>query len=264
MTKGHVLIVSVILIFSSKAQLLDRTSGATSFEVVSIKPIANGAVAPKWVVTPGRLNYSNAGLKNLILRAYGISGYQLLDPAKFLEGEGRWDIVATMPPETSPENVLLMLQSVLADRFKLRVHRSTEERLMDVLTVDKSGLRAHPAVTTSGLSVTRTESGKLHIKGEVSFAALAGFLSGYLSRIVIDRTDRPGRFGIDLEWTPGEGEHGYKASSTGSADLFGPPSDSNNSITTALQEVLGVKFARQRCSIETVIIDNVEKMPTEN
>src|SRR5271165_4347402 len=86
---------------------------------------------------PGRIRYPFMSLKNLLMNAYDVKSFQVSGPA-FLDSE-RFDITATMPPETTKEQFRVMLQNLLAERFKLTVHRETKELPMYSLVVAKNG-----------------------------------------------------------------------------------------------------------------------------
>ena len=103
-----------------------------TFEVASVKPaepqtgmairvmMRGGPGTPD----PGQLNYSNVSLKNVLMAAYAVKGYQINGP-KWLDSE-RFDIVAKIAPGATKEQFQLMLQNLLAERFKLTLHRETK------------------------------------------------------------------------------------------------------------------------------------------
>src|SRR5436189_2266368 len=86
---------------------------------------------------PGRINYPNMNLKSLLMNAYDVKNYQIAGPA-WLDTE-RFDVNATMPPETTKEQFRAMLQNLLAERFKLTIHREVKELPMYSLAVGKNG-----------------------------------------------------------------------------------------------------------------------------
>ena len=86
---------------------------------------------------PGRVRYPFSSLKDLITRAYDVKAFQVTGPV-WLDSE-RFDITATMPPDTTKEQFRVMLQNLLAERFKLVVHHETKELPMYSLVVLKGG-----------------------------------------------------------------------------------------------------------------------------
>lgn len=134
------------------ASLLVLSCGAAfgqaspSFEVASVKPaeapstpgmLRVGMRGGPGTPDPGQITYSNVTLKNLIMNAYNVKGYQITGP-KFLDGD-RFDIVAKVPKGATKEEFRLMLQNLLAERFKLSLHRETKELPIYGLVVGKNG-----------------------------------------------------------------------------------------------------------------------------
>ena len=86
---------------------------------------------------PGQITYSNVSLKNGSDDAYEVKGYQITGP-KWLDSE-RFDIVAKIPKGATKEQFQMMLQNLLAERFKLTLHRETKELPIYALVVGKGG-----------------------------------------------------------------------------------------------------------------------------
>lgn len=114
---------------------------ARTFDVASVKrmPPPVGGVRSSMDLKPGRLTCSNVNLRKLIVQAYSVKDFQLSGP-DWLNSE-IYDIAATMPPGTSTDQVLLMMQRLLADRFQLVLHHETREVPMYALVVGKGGLK---------------------------------------------------------------------------------------------------------------------------
>jgi len=128
------------------AQPVDKT---LTFDAASVKPatpptpdgrgmiMMQGPSGGPGTKDPGRIRYPNVSMKNLLMTAYDVKNFQIVGPA-WLDTE-RFDIDATMPPDTTKERFHAMLQNLLAERFKLVVHRDTKELPMYSLTVAKGG-----------------------------------------------------------------------------------------------------------------------------
>jgi uncharacterized protein (TIGR03435 family) len=92
---------------------------------------------------PGRIHYPNMSMKNILMNAYDVKAFQIAGPA-WLDTE-RFDITATMPAETTKEQFRTMLQNLLAERFKLTIHRESKELPMYSLVLTKSGSKMKEA-----------------------------------------------------------------------------------------------------------------------
>jgi uncharacterized protein (TIGR03435 family) len=120
--------------------LFGQTALPPAFEVASIKPAAPQPVYQMMVSMggdPGRVNYTNVSLKNVLMRAYDVKIYQITGPA-WLDTE-RYDIVAKVPEGAPKEQIPAMLQNLLAERFQMTIHRETKEQAVYALVVGKNG-----------------------------------------------------------------------------------------------------------------------------
>ena len=96
---------------------------------------------------PGQITYSNVSLKQVLTNAYGIKSYQISGP-KWLDSE-RFDIVAKIAMGSTKEQFQMMLQNLLAERFKLAVHHETKELPIYALVVGKGGPKLKETVDDS-------------------------------------------------------------------------------------------------------------------
>jgi len=145
--------LAVLAAFSAIAQSADK---ALSFEVASVKPAAPLVPDGRGMIRleppsggpgtkdPGRINYRYQTLKLLMMRAYDVKNFQITGPV-WLDSE-RFDITATLPPDTTKEQFQVMLQNLLAERFKLAVHRENKELPMYALVVAKGGPKMKESV----------------------------------------------------------------------------------------------------------------------
>jgi uncharacterized protein (TIGR03435 family) len=129
---------------------------ALTFDVASVKPAAAPVADGRGMIRmagpsggpgtkePGRIHYPYMSLKNLLMTAYDVKGFQIVGPS-WLDTE-RYDITATMPPDTTKEQFHVMLQNLLAERFKLTLHRETKELPMFSLVVAKNGPKMKESV----------------------------------------------------------------------------------------------------------------------
>jgi uncharacterized protein (TIGR03435 family) len=220
-------------------------AGAQSFEVASIKPNTSENGRSSMRPGPTELYLENTSLRKCIALAYNVSEDRdnAISAPDWLNFE-RYDIAAKFPAGTPLDQVRAMLQNLLADRFKLRLHRESKEVAMYALVTAKNGPKlAESAAGTQG-SIGMSQG---HLSGKgVPVAALADRLSGpvfQLGRPVVDRTGISGLYDFTLDW--------------GS-------DDSTPSLFTALQEQLGLRLEAQKGSVEVLVVDSMERKPTPN
>jgi uncharacterized protein (TIGR03435 family) len=177
--------------------------------------------------TDERMNYGRRGdrmfgrnmpVKGWIQIAYQVKDFQITGPG-WISNE-KFDIEAKMEnPSASGRQMGLMLQSLLADRFKLALHREMKESPVYALVVGRSGLRMRasrdqtlwagdfPDGAPVGREVTGggpTELAPGRFLGDaISITMFVNLLAGPLGRTVINKTGLTGRYDIDLRYTPG-------------------------------------------------------------
>jgi bla regulator protein blaR1 len=264
---------------------------APAFEVVSIKPDHGAAGNMMIRMAPGgRFTAENVPMKIILEEAYGVKESQISGAPGWLDSE-HYDIEAKpedssadqdrkLSPEERHARLLLMLQSMLADRFKLALHHDTKEQQVYALMVAKGGPKFHEVAATPGDAappklpapggpppkggIWMTGRGELHVTG-ASLAMFANVLSRQLGRIVLDKTELKGDYEFTLKWTPDEGQMtgGPGGGPAGPPRDAPPPEGSGPSIFTALQEQLGLKLESQKGPVDTLVIDHVER-PSEN
>jgi uncharacterized protein (TIGR03435 family) len=291
---------------------------ALAFEVASIKPSApiTAATAAAGKLHVGmkidavRVDIGNFPLMQLICKAYDVKPYQVTGPGWLLTGQ-RFDIVANLPHGATKEQVPQMLQALLAERFKLAMHRDTKEQAVYAMVVGKAGIKMkeseaaaspdgtapdgsapagtapNPAVTgSSSVSISQTKNGAVVSDGQgkqqkmsvspdgkmmrleaskISMAELAEGLSPMSDHPIVDMTGLKGNYQVTLEISmqeimaaaraaPGGGDAGKPADAA---------SDPGGSIFTAIQS-LGLKLEPRKTPLTMIVVDRVEKMPTEN
>jgi uncharacterized protein (TIGR03435 family) len=204
--------------------------------------------------------FDNISLFQLVTMAYGILPSQLLGP-EWLSAT-HFDINARVPPGTTREQYRLMLQNLLVERFKMAVHHETKEMQTYELTVGKNGpkLKAPAQPDGPGLGLQPPPgpiSPPAGYTGPVILTRknettewLATFLAAQVGQPVVDNTGLKGNYDISLRWGT--------APSDVSAD------DSEPTLFSALQEQLGLKLTPQKGLVDILVIDHIEKEPTEN
>jgi len=195
---------------------------------------------------------TNQTLKQLVVLAYSVQPYQVTGPA-WMESVC-FDITAKYPPGTKFSDRWLMLRSLLEDRFKLAVHHETKEMSGYALIVAKSGFKLKPVDPGEG-STTGGNQGRVWTFGarKIEMSSLAYELADSLGDVVVDMTGLSGVYDFQLRWA--------------SDDMSSPASSEPNeapSIYTALQDTLGLTLQRQKVSVDMIVVDHVERIPTEN
>jgi uncharacterized protein (TIGR03435 family) len=258
-----------------------------AFEAASVKPAApstDGNVRRLFKGDAGRIDYQNVTLKGLIMRAYGVKDYQITGP-DWLDSNG-YDIVATIPHNATGAELPRMLQTLLAERFKLSLRHETRELPVYALVVRKNGPKLQPAEREEGFSMRMSPKGR-HIEGKSRIAGLCDFLSRTLDRPVVDMTGLNGVYDMTLDWTPDESERAGmtkmameavfssvaggaplavtgKGSGAGKGSENMPDNTDGATLFTALQERLGLKLEQRKSPADFLIVDRVERMPVEN
>ncbi len=244
----------------SRAQEQTKKDPPKEFEVASIKPSAPGGRGVRLQMAPGgRLDASNVTVKILIQQAYGVKDFQISGGPGWINSD-RYDLVAKADSDIGRhEELMPLMQKLLADRFQLTIHRDTKELPIYALVVGKNGPKLKESASDNPGPQIRMGRGLIDGRG-MGLDMLASQLSNPLGRTVLDRTGLKGQYDIKLEWTPEDGPgHG-----PGDGPEAAPPPDTTGpSIFTALQEQLGLKLETQKGPVEIIVIDRIEK-PTEN
>src|SRR5262249_9231900 len=149
-----------------------------------------------------------------------------------------------------------MLQRLLAERFKFEFHRDKKEMPALILTVGKNGHKLKPVEAEGSPSFT---TGKLNLTGKgATIAQLTSFLSKQLRSPVIDQTGLTGRFNYFLDI------NAYITEEMRRTNSNGPPVEAPSIIADAVQSQLGLKVEAKKAPVEMLVIDKLERTPTEN
>jgi uncharacterized protein (TIGR03435 family) len=224
------------------------------FAVASIKPSdpaapRGGRLAPPPIATrPGLLTARNATLKQLMEAAYSLGAYQISGGPGWIES-ARFDVDAKSDGPAAREALLGMLQSLLADRFRLAFHRETRDLAVFTLVVAKSGPKFHPATTAAGPRPRKVD--------RMAFPDLPS-LAAYLTRLgadkpVLDRTGLKGAFDLELDLS-GMAEEASRIAG-------GTPTNSAmfEATVNAVEDQLGLKLVPGKAPVEIFVIDRAEK-----
>lgn len=279
----------ILLILGVSAGLAQTPDPKLTFEVISIKPSApdptgmtrvQGGVDSK---DPTQVTYRNISIMNLLGRAYGPHHtWQIAGPNWLDSVDVRFDVQAKIPPGTTKEQFAVMIQNLLADRFGLKLHHETREFKAWNLVTAKGGVKLTPASQehseiSTGASIadhdaegfpvlthrgfttafSRRSDGaqvaRMVAKDEPVSVLLAP-LSQELGGLVMDTTGLTGTYDFRIEYTPFLRQ--MQAGST-EAELGTP------GLVSALRQI-GLAVTETKAPQDVLVIDHIEKTPTEN
>jgi uncharacterized protein (TIGR03435 family) len=235
-----------------------------AFDVASIKP---SDPAAKIAINRSGYHLATTGtsLLFLVTWAYDVHPERVVGQPKWLDSV-RYDVVANATQgepvrrqANEPSALQKMMQALLAERFKLAIHRETRELPMYALVAAKDGPKFELAPAPESMNqnpFSMPDMGTL-IGTQVSAEALAKALANQLGRSVVDETGLKGVFDFKLLWAPEMPP--MMAGSAAAAMMAGRPS-----LFTAVQEQLGLKLEARKGKVEVLVIDHIENVPTEN
>src|SRR5215510_10101389 len=259
----------IILTFATATYA--QTATGPEFEVASL-PRSDPenlqiSYMPTLDVRPGgTLRISNRRLDEIIMLAYGVGGKQLSGPRSLTElttdptEVTRFEIIAKVPENATKDQVPLMLQNLLEDRFKLRIHRESRPIEVYSLEVSRNGHKLSPTVS----DVRRTPGCTRAIGDGQDYSATADCYNVTMAQLaqqlpalapayfregpVVDRTGLAGAYDARLAW---------RLLSEIEAGISGP------TIFAAVKK-LGLDLEKKRENAEMLIVDHCEQLPTEN
>jgi len=305
----------------SGALLGQAPAAAPAFEVATIRPappiqdiiqqLQSGKARIGMSVDGARVNMGFQSLADLIRIAYRVKAYQVQGPDWM--AQQRFEIQAKIPEGVPEDKVPEMLQALLADRFKLTIHRDKKELPVYALIVGKNGSKLTeassepdvPLPDSPGAMSIGTEKGPMKIvqdgKGgsvmqgggyagtikqsisaagvhiemnKATFTYMVELLTSLVDRPVLDMTELKGNYQISLD-LPMEDllPLARKQAAALGIDMPGPPPGANpadaastpggSAIFTAMEK-LGLKLDGRKAPIETIVVDRLEKTPTDN
>ena len=225
---------------------------AAAFDVASVKPNTAG-VRQSMTMNPGGIAYTSVSLIDCLQVAYGVKRSQISGPG-WLATE-RYDINARTGDTASNEQIKAMLQTLIAERFKLSLHREKKELPVFAILVGKNGPRLKAGDASGGRRIGPADGGVAFTN--TSMEDLADFLQQPLSRPVFDMTHLTGRFDFTIRLTDKKGDDGTDAPKLAVRD-------SEPSVFMDALDDLGLKLDSRRAAIDMLVVDRAEKVPTED
>ena len=231
---------------------------------------------------PDRLTIENYSLASLIMDAWDIKPFQLSGPDWLVNGFGplssKFDVAAKIPPGSTNEQFRVMMQNLLADRFKLSLHHEMKELPVYNLIVMKNGPKFKPSpqapknpapddpkpgasagptmgkdgfpVLPAGYTMAAMGNKARMRNPKMTMDRFVAQMSNQVGKTVIDKTGLNGEYDIELFWQYDSGA---------AADLTAGPT-----LTDAVQDQLGLKLESAKGLVDIIVIDHVEKTPSEN
>ena len=268
-------VVSVLVCYIASGQ---QVNSSLRFEVASVKLSPSpgpgevmhmGCHGGPGTTDPGLFVCTHTTITNLIQYAFHLLPYQLA--VEWSPDDAMYEIAANVPPATTKEELRVMLQNLVIDRFKLAFHYGKKEMPVRCLVVAKGGLKMREATSAAAKTETAPDNAagpaktstptripySMTMKNERStwtangatIGGIVSMLALHLREPITDGTGLTGKYDFTLSWVE----------ESGAADLaIGP------SLVEAVEEQLGLKLERRKGLADVFIIDHLEKIPIEN
>lgn len=264
-------IVSVDRTPTPNAPGVTETLGGTptEFDVVNIHP-SRPDEKEDFRLTNGRIDAKAVALKDMITFAYDVEDDWVRGGEKWLETD-KYDIVAKTQPTESSDALRVMVQTMLAERFKLKAHKELQPETVYGLTAIKSKLReADPnsrstcvrRAADGGITLTCTNTTMSQFAIRIREVA-----AGYLDHPVVDLTGLKGGYDFAVSWAPRNRIPGPRPQEAAASDSPLPPAVEGPvplTLYEAVSRQLGLKLATQKHPVQVVVIDHMQRTPTEN
>jgi uncharacterized protein (TIGR03435 family) len=248
------LLVATTLIATTTVDVIlaqsPQTQSPLAFDVASVKlvtgPLSSGG--GPWTVGHGRFRADAAWVRAVIAVAYGIPAVQVHGGPQWVDRD-RYDFDAKAETaDAGLDSIRAMLQTLLADRFKLVTHRETHEIPLYALLLGKNGSKMQEAKEGRKNYINWTGLGQVTFT-ECNMLGLINILSFTIGSPVIDKTGLAGVYNFKLEFA--DPRFPRPASQT----AVDPPPD----IFAAVEEQLGLKLEASKSPAEILVIDNIER-----
>jgi uncharacterized protein (TIGR03435 family) len=233
--------------------LLPFAASGQAFESATVRLSAPSSTGSRMVDDPTRFEFLYSTVKSLLALAYHVNTANVRGPDWI--GTEAIDVIAQKPPHTTEEGERSMLQALLADRFKLVVHRDSYDLTAYDLMAAKGGPKVKMADRNLPVAIPQMSPLKgpaRRLNGTLSMEQLATALQLPMESPVTDATGLRGSFDISLQWSP---EDAIAAELPGATF---PP------LAKALEQQLGLKLEPRKVKIETLVVDSGLRIPAEH
>jgi uncharacterized protein (TIGR03435 family) len=229
---------------------------APAFDVATVKiggPVeANGLInINTGKILNGVVTLANATLSDCLKFAYSLTtDSQIAGPDWINQKMVRFEVTGKAPPQTPDDQLRLMLQGLLKERFQMTVHTEQREMTHYELVVGKNGPKLKESTVGPGEATGTARLDGIR-SNRMQMNRLAALLSRMTRMPVLDKTGLTGFYQFDLRYA-------NEVSKVPDEDPAGP------SIFTAVQEQLGLKLESKKGPVEVLVIDSAERVPVEN
>jgi len=248
--------VSLVAIVLCVAALTPHAQQFPAFDVVSIRPNVSGSTASALTPQPNGVVGTNVTVNRLIAAAYRVASFQVVHAPSWFESD-HFDVNARSAQPVALPQLAGMLQSLLAERFGLRLIRERRDLSVLELRLDAAGhtglrpaerpcaLVGDQVVPTAEQQAERprcftTRAGEMLARG-VTLEMLTFELTRYVDRRVVDRTERAGTFDFELRWQPDGG-------------VLAPAGSDPPGLPTALREQVGLRLVSGRAPVDVLVV----------
>jgi len=255
--------ISFAALLSGAALGQSTTAAPPAFDVadVHVSPHTTNPNMSGGFLRAGRYEIHRATMVDLVRTAYGVDFDKVLGGPTWLETD-RFDVIAKAPASTPPDTVKLMLQNLLADRFKLVVHKDSKPMPVFVLSLGKGKhklkesegpgapgcmpVQQPPQPGTVPLQIAACHN----MSTEILAQNLRGMANAYINNPVVDQTGLKGAFDFEIRWT--------------ARALLSQAGADGISIFDAVDRQLGLKLEPQKIAMPVIIVDSVNQKPSAN
>jgi uncharacterized protein (TIGR03435 family) len=233
---------------------------------------------------PGQITWSYASMKAMLLTAFDVKNYQITGPA-WLDAE-RYNIAVKVPGGATAEQVRVMWQNLLAQRFGLTVRHELKDFQVQELVIGKGGSRlketSWDAATPLPPGPPQRKNGELVSPGVVStvfpglnahvhtvamaqpISQLTTMLSNTLGHPVLDKTGLTGKYDFAIDYAINLSSVQLPPLPPGPGGAADTASDPEPDLAAAVQQQLGLALVAGKANLDVVVIDQINKLPTEN
>jgi uncharacterized protein (TIGR03435 family) len=244
--------VAMVTAWQIKGQSPQGTTAPLAFEVASVKPIAPPIPSGggPWIVTHGRFRAETGYVRGVISWAYNLLPAQVNGGPDWVDREPYYFDARAEDPEAGPKQIQTMLQTLLAERFKLVVHREKQQGQVYTLVVGKNGSKLQDAKDGRKNYINWTGAGHVTFTENSTLLGLISILGSSLGAPVFDETGLKGSYNFSLDFTDPRDPRPRQADSP--PDLF-----------TAVEEQLGLRLQAAKKPVEVLVIDHIDR-PSAN
>ncbi len=224
-----------------------------AFDVASVKMVGAGEGKGRELITPSPsgVTLRNVHLRNAIGWAYHLQAIQVIGPG-WLDSD-TYDIAAKAATAVPQEQLRQMMQTLLAERFKLTAHRDSKEMPAYVLSIAKGGHKLKESESAGTMELKPNGNGRASFT-KVTLTQLIEMTSPILQGVVVDETGLTGSYDFTLDLTSFMGGDFHP---TGIEDVVGI-------LIRAANEQLGIKIEQKKVQAPRLVIDHIEKLAVEN